>query len=94
VTGKPEEGGVAYLEFRLDAFNSMIKDIESAGQATLKSKAQLLKGPSGVIALQAHRRELVRRTGSMYEIATYQDKDNSIRTGQDESDVRCPVGWH
>jgi len=61
-----KEGGLTHLEFRLDAFNSIIKDIESAGQATLKHKAQLLEGPSSLIALQAHRRKLVRRTGSVY----------------------------
>jgi hypothetical protein len=87
-----KESGPTYLEFRFDAFNSIIKDIESAGQATLNSKAQLLEGPSGVIALQAHRRKLVRRAGSVYEMTVYQNKD--IRTDQDESDVRFPVGWH
>jgi hypothetical protein len=66
-----KESGLTYLEFRLDAFNSIIKDIESAGQATLNSKAQLLEGPSGVIALQAHRRKLVRRTGSVYEMTAH-----------------------
>jgi hypothetical protein len=81
-----------HLEFRLDAFNSIVKDIESAGQATLNSKAQLLEGPSGVIALQAHRRKLVRRTGSVYEMTAYRKKD--LRTGQDETDARYPVGWH
>jgi hypothetical protein len=87
-----KESGLTHLEFRLDAFNSIIKDIESAGQATLNSKAQLLEGSSGLIALQAHRRKLVRRTGSVYEMTAHQNKD--IRTGQDESDVRFPVGWH
>ena len=62
-----KESGLTYLEFRLDAFNSIIKDIESAGQASLNSKAQLLEGPLGAIALQAHCRKLVRRTGSVYE---------------------------
>lgn len=52
--------GLTHLEFRFDAFNSIIKDIESAGQATLDRKAQLLERPSGLIALQAHRRKLVR----------------------------------
>jgi hypothetical protein len=85
-----KETGLTYLEFRLDAFNSIIKDIEPAGQATLKNKAQLLEGPSGLVVLQAHRRKLVRRTGSVCEMTAYQNKD--IRTGQDESDVRFPVG--
>ena len=58
-----KESGLPYFELRPDAFNSIIKDIESAGQATLNSKAQLLAGPSGVIALQAHRRKLVRKAG-------------------------------
>ena len=75
------ESVLTYLEFRLDTFNPMIKDIESVGQATLNSKAQLLEGPSGVIALQAHRRKLVCRTGSVYEMTAYQNKDP--RTGQD-----------
>ena len=87
-----KESGLTHLEFRLDDFNSIIKDIESASQATLNSKAQLLEGPSGLIALQAHRRKLVRRTGLVYEMIAYQNKD--IRTGQDESDVRFPVVWH
>jgi hypothetical protein len=89
-----KESGLTYLEFRLDALNSKIKDIESAGQATLNSKAQLLEGPSGLIALQAHRRKLVRGTGLVYEMTrtAYQNKD--LRTGQDEFDVRFPVGWH
>ncbi len=86
-----KESGLTYFEFRPDAFNSIIKDIESAGQATPNSKVQLLEWPSGVIALQAHRRKLVRRTGSVYEMTAYQNKD--LRTGQDESDVRFPVGW-
>jgi hypothetical protein len=87
-----KESGLTHLEFRLDAFNSIIKDIESAGQATLNSKAQLLEGTSGVIALQAHRRKLVRSTGSVYEMTVYLNKD--LLTGQDESDIRFPVGWH
>ena len=84
--------GLTYLDFRPDASNSIIKDIESAGQATLNSKAQLLEGPSGVIALQAHRRKLVRRTGYVYEMTAYQKKD--LHTAQNESDARCPVGRH
>jgi hypothetical protein len=70
-----KESGLTHLEFRLDALNSIIEDIESVGQATLNGKAQLLEGPSGVIALQAHRRKLVRRTGSIYEMTAYQKKD-------------------
>ena len=54
-----EKGGLAYLEFQLNAFNLIIKNIESACQATLNSKAQLLEGPPGVIALHTHGRELV-----------------------------------
>ena len=84
-------GGLTYLEFRLDAFNSIIKDIQLTGQATLNSKAQLLEWTSGAIALQAHRRKLVHRTGSMCEMTGCQNKD--IRTGQGEFDVRFPVGW-
>ena len=62
---KPEESGPTDLEFRLDAFNSIIKDIDPAGQAALNSKAQLLERPSGEIALRTHLRKLVRRTGSV-----------------------------
>jgi hypothetical protein len=36
---KPEESGLTDLEFRLDAFNSIIKDIDLAGQAALNNKA-------------------------------------------------------
>ena len=85
--------GLTYLEFRLDASNSIIQDVESAGQATLNSKAQLLEGPSGVIALHAHHRKLVRRTGFMYEMTAYQNKMD-LPTDQDEYEVRSPVGWH
>jgi hypothetical protein len=90
--GKEPEGDLTYFEFRPGAFNSKIKDIESAGQATMYGNAQLLEGPSGLIALQAHRRKLIRITGSVYEMTAYQNRD--IRTGQDESDVRFPVEWH
>jgi hypothetical protein len=62
-----KESGLTYLEFRLGACNSIIKDIEAAGQAT-RNKAQLLERPSGVITLQAHHRKLVRRTGWVYEM--------------------------
>ena len=54
-----EKSSLAYLEFQLDPFNSIIKNIESACQAALNSKAQLLEGPPGVIALLTHSRELV-----------------------------------
>jgi len=54
-----EKSGLAYLEFQLDAFNPIMKNIESAGQAALNSKAQLLEEPPGVIALHTHSRELV-----------------------------------
>ena len=67
-----KEGGLTHLEFRLDAFNSIINDVESAGQATLNSEAQLLEGPSGLIALQAHRRKLIRGTGLICEMTAYQ----------------------
>lgn len=63
-----KESDLTHLEVRLDAFNSIIKNIELAGQAMLNSEAQLLEGPSGVIALQAHLRELVLGTGSVYRI--------------------------
>ena len=87
-----KESGLTHLEFRLDALNSIIKDVESAGQATPNSKVQLLEGPLGLIALQAHRCKLVRGTGSVYETTAYQNK--YIRTDQDDSDVRFPVVWH
>jgi hypothetical protein len=63
-----KEGGLTHFEFRLDASNAIIKDIELTGQATLNSKAQLLEGPEGPIALQAHCRKLVRGTGSVCEM--------------------------
>ena len=59
---------IQYLEFDLYSFNSIIKDIKSAGQATLNSKAQLLENPLGMIALHPHRRKLVRRTASVYSM--------------------------
>ena len=62
-----EESGLTYLELRLGASNPIIKDIESTGQAT-RSKVQLLEGPPGVIALQAHIGKLVCRTASVYEM--------------------------
>jgi hypothetical protein len=41
-----------------------MKDIESAGQAASKGKAQLLEGPPGVIAFHTHGRKLIRQTAS------------------------------